>query len=83
MTKLKLILQWSVMLLFIAFALAGVAWTLIWAGEAVLTYDKQLSRFGSFFSFWLIVALLIRIAWHLGSKYKAQAQRAEQLRRVS
>ncbi len=83
MTKLKLILQWSVMLLFIAFALAGVAWTLIWAGEAILTYEKQLKRLFSFTAFWLLVFGLVRLAWHLGSKYKAQARRAEQLRRVS
>ena len=27
----------------------------------------------SFIAFWLFIACLIRLAWHLGSKWKAQA----------
>jgi hypothetical protein len=77
MTQLKLTLKWAVMWLLISFAAAGGTWAIVWAGEHVLIHAATLKRVFSFGAFWLLVGCFIRLAWHLGSKFSAQAFNAK------
>lgn len=70
----KFILQYTAMLALIAFAAAGATWAVVWTGEHVMLHAATLKWAFSFAAFWSLVFALIRVAWHIGSRFKAQAR---------